>query len=161
MASDLLEQAWIAKSTGDHNRAIDLFGQVVHADPLNAEAHRELGLLYYGVKKDNLEAARLLQVSLSLQNSADTHYFLALVMERLKSVNEARSEFLVALRLYQDQPNDPLHALARSHYGAFLANLGLFDEAKKYMMEASLLYPESESIRRDLLRLEKRIYNEG
>ena len=88
-------------------------------------------MLYYGFKKNPLEAARLLQTALTLKDTADAHFFLALVMNKLGSKNEARSEFLSALRGYQGDRDDPLHALAQCYYAKFLAGEGHLAEAYK------------------------------
>jgi len=155
MCQEFLEQAWEAKFNGDNDGAIALFHRCLECDPLSAEAHRELGLLYYGFKRNSLEAARFLQTSLILKETSDGHFFLALVMEKLGSKNEARSEFLSALRGYNGDTENPVHALAQFHYGEFLAVEGNFPEAEKHMKKALSIDPECEQIKKGYEHLQE------
>jgi tetratricopeptide (TPR) repeat protein len=113
MSRALFEQAEKANVDGDFESAMLLYQQCIDSDLSNAEAYRELGLLCYRTKKDPNEAIRLLRESLSLEDSADGHLYLALVLEYIKSKNEARTEFSTALRGYEGQVANPLHGLAR------------------------------------------------
>ena len=138
-----------AKSNSEYGRAIDEFRLAVDVDPDNADAHKELGWLTYGINGSLIEACNHLESALCLNAQlGDAHMYLGIVLNRLSKLGESEAHFRIAL----EQSEDP--AIVHSTFAEdFLWHKGRYGEAEQHFLEALRLCPEMTLALRDYARM--------
>lgn len=130
MSDQLLEQAFEAKGAGDYELARRLYQDCLSVDPRNAEALRELGMLTYGIFKDDVTARELVERSLEIEDCAMGHFYLGLILDSQDLFPLAEKEFEHSLK---ESGGD---AMMHTMYGDILGAQGKFDQAKEHFVAA-------------------------
>jgi tetratricopeptide (TPR) repeat protein len=139
----------------DYDAAESSYLACIGCDPGNAEAFRELGLMYWGRFKKTPEAIDLIEKSLALEESGDGHLFLAMVNQKQDS-KRALNEFQKALEIYMSAPEATgLLGLTHCYYASLLAQENRLLEAEEHFLEAIRVDPENETIQRNNTRFQR------
>jgi tetratricopeptide (TPR) repeat protein len=148
MCREFLQKAWDAKMADDYAAEETNYLACLAIDPENAEANRELGIMYWGRFNKTQEAIELIEKSLKSEDCAVGHFYLAMVNTDCDR-KRALAEFQTAIAAYKLEANDrSLIELAHCYYADLLAQEGDFDEAGKHFSEALRIDPENETIKK-------------
>jgi tetratricopeptide (TPR) repeat protein len=148
MCQEFLQKASDAVRREDFIGAEGHYLACLKCDPQNAEAYRELGMMYWANFKKTTESIDLIEKSLILEDCADGHFYLAMVNQR-HDRTKALDEFQKAIAAYKANADaSGLLGLAHCNYALVLAQDNKFIEAEEHFLEALRIDPENGDIQK-------------
>jgi protein O-GlcNAc transferase len=121
--ADLFNRAHDCRSRGDYAKAIPNLLEIIRREPANAQAHNNLGLLYYE-NGDAARAGKCFAKALTLKSDLfEANFGLGMVREEAGDLSGAKESYCEALRLRPDAAD------AHFRLGTIMREWDLLDRA--------------------------------